>query len=130
MERKIVTEKSKLFSSTESKIHYVKVAQDSKEHLKVWVKEPTFLQLEQAQMKMFNINMASQEVDFDVSEVYRYLFEAFIEKTDPKLTPIDLIRLNPYVGNQIKSILPDPFTVMDGDDNLKVNLEEQLGQEK
>ena len=101
-------------------MHYVKIAADSDEHLKVWVKEPTFLQLEQAQMKMFNINMQQQDVSFDISEVYRYLFDAFVEKTEPSLSPLDLLRLNPYVGNQIKEILPDPFNFMEVDEDLKV----------
>jgi len=119
MEKKIVSDKSKLLSRTESKMHYVKIAADSDEHLKVWVKEPTFLQLEQAQMKMFNINMQQQDVSFDISEVYRYLFDAFVEKTEPSLSPLDLLRLNPYVGNQIKAILPDPFGMMEVDEDLK-----------
>ena len=119
MEKKIVADKTKLLSRTESKLHYVKIAKDSEEHLKVWVKEPTFLQLEQAQMKMFNINMAEKDVQFDISEVYRYLFDAFVDKTEPVLTPLDLLRLNPYVGNQIKAILPDPFNIMEVDEDLK-----------
>ena len=100
-------------------MHYVKIAADSDEHLKVWVKEPTFLQLEQAQMKMFNINMADKDVQFDISEVYRYLFDAFVDRTEPSLSPLDLLRLNPYVGNQIKAILPDPFGMMEVDEDLK-----------
>ena len=46
-------------------------------------------------------------------KLYRYLFETFVEKTEPNLSTIDLLRLNPYVGNQIKEILPNPFDLMD-----------------
>ena len=87
----------------------------------MWVKQPTYLQLEQAQMKLFNMDMNSKEVSFDMNEVYRYLWEAFVLKTEPSLTPIDLLRLKPYVGQQIKKILPDPFSLMEGDDDLKEN---------
>ena len=119
MEKKIVNDKSKLLIKNESQLHYVKIEPDGEEYLKVWVKDPTFLQLEQAQMKLFNVNMQQQDVSFDISEVYHYLFEAFIEKTEPSLGPLDLLRLTPYVGNQIKAILPDPFSVMEVAPDLK-----------
>ena len=46
------------------------------------------------------------------------MFENFIEKTEPQLSPIDIIRLTPYVGNQIKEILPNPMD-MAGDEEKK-----------
>ena len=110
-EKKVVNDKNKLLNKTESTIHYVKIEPNGEEYLKVWVKDPTFLQLEQAQMKLFNINAQAKDVQMDITEVYHYLFEAFIEKTEPSLGPLDLLRLNPYVGQQIKAILPDPFDV-------------------
>jgi len=124
-QKKILTDKSKLLAKTESTIHYVKIEPDSDEHLKVWIKEPTFLQLEQAQMKLFNLDMKGKDVSFDMVEVYRYLVEAFVEKTEPMLTSIDLLRLNPYVGQQLKNILPDPFSFMEVDEDLKGNIEKQ-----
>ena len=74
MNHKIATDKSKLLVSRQSTEHYVRIAPGSDEYLKVWIKEPTFLQLEQAQMKLFDFNAGSQEVSLDMSEVYRYLF--------------------------------------------------------
>ena len=124
-QKKILTDKSKLLARTESTIHYVKIEPNSDEHLKVWIKEPTYLQLEQAQMKLFNVDVNSKDVSFDMVEVYRYLVEAFVEKTEPMLTPIDLLRLNPYVGQQLKNILPDPFSFMEVDEDLKGNIEKQ-----
>ena len=119
MEKQILNDKSKLLVTKESKLHQIKVAPDSDEYLNIWIKEPTFLQLEQAQMKLFNINAQAKDVQMDITEVYHYLFEAFIEKTEPSLGPLDLLRLNPYVGQQIKAILPDPFDMQAGDENLK-----------
>ena len=124
-QKKIITEKGKLLTRVESVLHYVRIDPNEDEYMKVWVKEPTFFQLEQAQMKLFNVNMKAQDVSFDMTEVYRYLFEAFVEKTEPMLSPIDLLRINPYVGQQIKAILPDPFSVVEVDDNLKVSSEGQ-----
>ena len=124
-QKKILTDKSRLLARTESTIHYIKTEPDGEEHLKVWVKEPTFMQLEQAQMKLFNLDMKGKDVSFDMVEVYRYLVEAFVEKTEPTLSSIDLLRLNPYVGLQLKKILPDPFSFMEVDEDLKGNIEKQ-----
>lgn len=118
-EKKILGDKNKLLVGTEAELHYVKIAPDSDEHLKVWIKEPTYLQLEQAQMKLFNMDMNNKEVSLDMNEVYRYLWDAFVDRTEPVLNAIDLLRLKPYVGNQIKQILPDPFSLMEGDSDLK-----------
>tara|TARA_R100001230_G_C5550365_1_gene78196 strand:+ start:214 stop:591 length:378 start_codon:yes stop_codon:yes gene_type:complete len=125
MNHKIATDKSKLLVSRQSTEHYVRIAPGSDEYLKVWIKEPTFLQLEQAQMKLFDFNSGSQEINLDMSEVYRYLWDAFVEKTEPALSAMDVLGLNPYIGNQIKEILPNPFSMMETDEDLKVPTAEQ-----
>ena len=125
MNHKIATDKSKLLASRQSTEHYVRIAPGSDEYLKVWIKEPTFLQLEQAQMKLFDFNSGSQEINLDMSEVYRYLWDAFVEKTEPALSAMDVLGLNPYIGNQLKEILPNPFTMMETDEDLKVPTVEQ-----
>tara|TARA_R100000951_G_scaffold116803_1_gene131235 strand:- start:3655 stop:4035 length:381 start_codon:yes stop_codon:yes gene_type:complete len=124
-QKKIITDKSKLLARTESTMHYVKISPNEEEYMKVWIKEPTFFQLEQAQMKLFNVNMSQKDVSFDMTEVYRYLFEAFVEKTEPMLNAIDLLRLNAYAGNQLKAVLPDPFSMLEVDSDLKANSEMQ-----
>tara|TARA_R100000808_G_C2138053_1_gene146101 strand:- start:749 stop:1117 length:369 start_codon:yes stop_codon:yes gene_type:complete len=121
MEKQILNDKSKLLVTNKSKLHQIRVAPDSDEYLNIWIKEPTFLQLEQAQMKIFNVNMQAQDVSFDIKEVYEYLWDAFVDKTEPHLSHLDVLRLNAYVGNQIKAILPDPFTTYsEVDEDLKV----------
>jgi hypothetical protein len=123
-QKKIINNKNKLLARTESVLHYVKIDPNEEEYMKVWIKEPTFFQLEQAQMKMFNINMQDKDVSFDMTEVYRYLFEAFVEKTEPVLNAIDLLRLNAYAGSQLKAVLPDPFSMLEVDADLKANSEQ------
>lgn len=121
MDRKTVSNKNALFASTEPTLHYVKIAPDSDEYLKVWIKEPTFLQLEKAQAKLINLNSRTNDISLEMDGLFRYLWDAFVEKTEPSLTTIELLRLNPYIGNQIKEILPDPFS-MAGDEDLKENM--------
>ena len=123
MEKKTLKDKNLLFAPTESQVHYIKVAPDSDEHLKVWIKEPTFLQLEKAEAKLINLNSRTKDISLEMDTLFRYLWEAFVEKTEPSLSAIEILRLNPYVGNQIKEILPDPFA-LEGDEDLKVSTDE------
>lgn len=114
-ERKVLTDKSLLFSPQEAEVHYVRAAPDSDEYLKVWIKEPTWLQVEKALNTVMKIGNGNN-VDLDLNAMYRYMVENFIEKTEPSLSTIDLIRISPYVGNQIKEILPNPFdTLQEGE---------------
>lgn len=124
MEKKTLKDKNLLFAPTESQVHYIKVAPDSEEYLKVWIKEPTFLQLEKAQAKLINLNSRTQDISLEMDTLFRYLWEAFVDKTEPSLTAIEILRLSPYVGNQIKEILPDPFD-LEGDEDLKVPSDER-----
>jgi hypothetical protein len=123
MDRKTVKNKSSLFATTESTLHHIRVAPDSDEYLKVWIKEPTFLQLEKAQAKLINLNSRTQDISLEMDTLFRYLWEAFVDKTEPQLSPVEFIRLTPYVGNQIKEILPDPFA-LEGDEDLKESTEQ------
>ena len=42
--------------------------------------------------------------------------ENFVEKTEPSLNGMELLRLSPYIGAQLKEILPNPFMDLLGDD--------------
>ena len=115
-DKKIITDKSVLFALTEPTLHYVKVAPESDEYLKVWVKEPTWLEAEKAMNSVMKIDTRTQNVDIDINAMYRYMVENFISKTEPSLSTIDMLRLSPYVGNQLKEILPNPMNVLQEDE--------------
>jgi hypothetical protein len=115
-QRKIVSDKNKLFVEKNTEPQYVKVSPDSDEFLKVWIKEPTWLQVEQAMASVMKVDPKTQSMDIDLNAMYRFMVENFIEKTEPSLSAIDLLRLNPYVGNQLKEILPNPMQGLEGDD--------------
>ena len=55
------------------------------------------------------IDSSSQKMDIDLNKMYKFMVENFIEKTEPSLSSLDLLRLNPYVGSQLKDVLPNPF---------------------
>ena len=117
MEKKIVLDRSSLFADTQAECHHLKVAPNKDEYLKVWVKNPTWLQVEQALSSVMNVDAKNQDMTLDLNGMYRYMAENFIEKTEPSLSTIDLLRLNSYVGNQLKEILPNPFgDLLEGDE--------------
>ena len=108
-EKQIISDKKNLFAAEESELHYVKVSPDSEEYLKVWIKQPTWLQVEQATTSVLKLNPKTQEMDLDLNAMYRFMVDNFIDKTEPSLSAVELIRLTPFVGNQLKDLLPNPF---------------------
>ena len=119
MESKVVSDRTKLFIGSDSECHEIKVAPDSDEVLKVWIKQPTWLQVEQALSSVMNIDSSSQSMDIDLNKMYKFMVTNFIDRTEPSLSATDLMRLTPFVGNQLKEILPNPFTDLMGDDEGK-----------
>jgi len=115
MEKKIITDKNVLFALTEPTLHYIKVAPESEEYLKVWVKEPTWLEVDKAVNSVMKIDAKRQDMELDLNGMFRFMVENFIVKTEPSLSAVDILRLTPYVGNQIKEILPNPFTAFEED---------------
>jgi len=116
MEKKIITDRTVLFALTEPTLHHIKVAPESDEYLKVWVKEPTWLEVDKAMNKLMKINSKTQEMDIDLNAMFRYMVENFIVKTEPTLSTIDILRLTPYVGNQLKEVLPNPLDAVQEDE--------------
>jgi hypothetical protein len=52
------------------------------------------------------------------------MVDNFIEKTEPQLSAVDLIKLTPYVGSQLKEILPNPLEdFTSGDEEKNEQLE-------
>ena len=80
------------------------------------------MQLEKAQAKMINLS-SGNDVSLEMDTLFRYLWDAFVDKTEPSLASVEVLRLSPYVGNQIKEILPNPFDMGD-DADLKENMDE------
>lgn len=112
MNKEIVNDKSVLFAAEETTMYELRVSPDSEQIMKVWVKEPTWLQVEQALSSVMKIDSSTQKMDIDLNKMYKFMVENFVEKTEPSLSSLDLLRLNPYVGAQLKDVLPNPFNDM------------------
>ena len=119
LDKKVITDKNVLFALSDTTLHYIKVSPELDEYLKVWVKEPTWLEAEKALNSVMKINSRTQSFDLDLNAMYRYMVENFIEKTEPSLSTVDMLRLSPYVGNQLKEVLPNPMNLMQEDEEKK-----------
>ena len=111
----VVSDKNRLFAAVETKCHHLKVSEDSNDVVKVWIREPTWLQVEQALSSVMRID-AEKGMDLDLNKMYRFMVENFVEKTEPELSSIEMLRLSPYVGTQLKDIMPNPFEEFMGAD--------------
>ena len=116
LNKKIITDKSVLFALSEPTLHYIKVAPEKEEYFKVWVKEPTWLEVDKAMNSVMSINAKTKSMDLDLNAMFKYMVENFITKTEPSLSAIDILKLTPYVGNQLKEILPNPFDSLESDE--------------
>jgi len=110
----LVSDKNMLFARTETECHELKVSPDSSEVMKIWIREPTWLQVEQALSSV--MDMKEDSMNLDLNKMYRFMAEQFIEKTEPQLSTVEILRLSPYIGNQLKDVLPNPFAdIMEAD---------------
>ncbi len=114
-DKKVLKDKGALFALTEPTLHWIRVAPESDEYLKIWVKEPTWLEVDKALNSMMKIDAKRQDMDIDLNAMYRYMVENFLVKTEPTLSTIDILRLTPYIGNQIKEVLPNPLNSFEED---------------
>ena len=121
LNKKIVSDKSVLFALSEPTLHYIRVAPNKDEYLKVWVKEPTWIEVDKALNTVMKINTKTQSMDLDLNAMFKYMVENFITKTEPSLSAIDILRLTPYVGNQLKEILPNPLNALEDDAGKEEN---------
>lgn len=112
----IVNDKNRLFAAIETECHVLRVDDTSEDVLKVWVKEPTWLQVEQALGTVMKLDAETQSLDLDLNKMYKFMVENFIEKTEPQLNTLELMRLSPFIGAQLKEVLPNPFDDLMGAD--------------
>ena len=75
--------------------------------LKVWIRELSFMQMQNAIKTFLNIT-ATGGVDIDLAAYWKHMFAECIDKTEPRLTPTQMMQLQPFVAQQITSLLPQP----------------------
>lgn len=92
--------------------HEIQVNEDDDNAvMRVWVKELSFMQLQDA-VKSFVSIKPNATVDIDLAAYWKYMFAEAIEKTEPRLTIPQMLSLKPFVAQQIIALLPQPQDLM------------------
>jgi len=74
--------------------------------MEVWVRDITFLDVQNAAQRMFLI--VQGEATLDLAAYWEYAFSNWIVRTNPELDVQELLGLNAFIGEQIASLLPKP----------------------
>ena len=86
----VINDKSRLFATIEETMHEIKVAEDSDDIIKVWVKEPTWLQVEAALSSVMDVDANTQAMTLNLNKMYKFMVSEFISRTEPSLTHIEI----------------------------------------
>lgn len=101
-----------LLVSNQAVEHEIRVSEDDEDVvMRVWVKELSFMQLQEA-IKTFVTITTNGSVDIDLANYWKYMLINGIEKTEPRLTIPQMTALKPFVAQQITSLLPQPQDLM------------------
>ena len=116
-----------LLVNTSAKEHMISADPDNPDiGLKVWVRDLSFIQMQNAIKTFLNIT-ATGNVDIDLAAYWKHMFAECIEKTEPRITPTQMMQLQPYVAQQITALLPQPQDLIsnplsDGEDAQKKSM--------
>jgi len=110
----LVTNIDSLLVSTGTTPHEISVDPDNPDViLRVWVKELSFLQIQDAIKEVVNITQDG-EVSVDLANYWKYMMKQCIDRTEPKMGMAQLYALKPKIANQIIAILPQPQDLVAG----------------
>lgn len=104
----IVSDIGNLMAAPAAREHTVRVnAEDENMVMKVWVKDLTFLQMQEAVKSFVSID-AGGGIDLDLAGYWKYMMDKCVERTEPNLSKAQMMGLNAYVGQQLTALLPQP----------------------
>ncbi len=102
-----IVDKNRLMTQTNEKRHEIQVDPDDPEVvMEVWVRDMTFFDVQKAAQKMFSVEGGN--ISFDLEAYWRYAFQNFVTRTNPRLSPDEMLNLSAYIGEQISVHLPKP----------------------
>lgn len=109
----LVNDISSLLVKSGSQMHEIQVDPENNLVLRVWVKELTFLQMQDAIKSFVDIN-AEGGVNLDLAGYWRYMMDECIERTEPQMSKTQMLGLKASVAQQITALLPQPQDLMMG----------------
>lgn len=102
-----IVDKNKLMTQTNERRYEIQVDPDDPEQvMEVWVRGMSFFDIQKAAQEMFIVTKG--DVTLDLQAYWRYAFSNWVTRTNPQLSPDELLNLSAYVGEQISAVLPNP----------------------
>lgn len=103
----VTQNKSLILKNDTSSKHVIRIDPDEEASvMHVWIRDPSFLDIQNAAQTMFNI--VDGEISFNLSGYWEYAFEHWITRTDPELTKVEILSITGYVGQEISRVMPQP----------------------
>ena len=102
-----IAEATSLLVNSQAVMHELKANEEGTEILNIWVKELSFMQMQDAIKTFVNIKQ-SGSIDIDLAAYWKYMFAEAIEKTEPRLSIPQMLSLRPFIAQQITALLPQP----------------------
>ena len=81
--------------------------------LRVWVKELSFIDSQQAIKEVVEVNTAG-EVSINIGNYWKYMFNKCIDRTEPTMSKTQLLALKSEYATQIAAVLPQPEDLVAG----------------
>ena len=106
MKQEIVN-KSLLLKNDDIKKHTIPIDDDDPSQvMEVWVRDISFLDIQAAAQEM--ITITDGQVGLNLKGYWQFAFSNWITKTNPSLTPDELLSLKGSIGDKISKVLPQP----------------------
>lgn len=103
--------KNQLLRQTNETKHEIPVDPDDPEVvMEIWVRDISFFDVQRSAQEMLSMGK-NGEMSIDLESYWKYAFTHWITKTNPELTPAELLDLKGDIGQKIASILPSPEKV-------------------
>jgi hypothetical protein len=104
----VIANKNLLMRKHDEVKHEVRVDPDDPDLvMEVWIRDTSFFDIQKAGQEMFDITKDGQ-MSLNLEGYYRYAFTNWVIRTNPNLSPDELLKLTGYVGEQISALLPSP----------------------
>lgn len=103
--------KSQLLRQTNETKHEIAVDPDDPEVvMEVWVRDISFFDVQKSAQEMLSIG-SDGGMNLDLEAYWKHAFTHWIVRTNPELTPAELLQLKGAIGQRIAAILPSPEQV-------------------
>ena len=104
----VITNKNLLMRKNDEIKHEISVDPDDPDAvMEVWIRDISFFDIQKAAQQMFDISKDGQ-MALNLEGYWQFAFSNWVTRTNPSLTPNDLMNLKGHIGEKISALLPSP----------------------